>query len=234
MNDAPSGDDELKVVGKRLPRVDAGERVTGRALYPADLVRPGLIHGRLKRSPHAHARIVRIDTSRAAAVKGVLAVVTAADFPEIKPGTIIPFGETGADLWVSAEIVMARHKVNWIGHPVAAVAATDVHVAAAAIELIEVEYVVLPAVMSIEAATAASAAPIYPEHKTKGFDASVTIPPNIGSRTLIERGDVTGALAGAACCADTEPAAANMAAMAILMDFNFMLRMVNLSSRNFD
>ena len=198
MNDAPSGDDELKVVGKRLPRVDAGERVTGRALYPADLVRPGLIHGRLKRSPHAHARIVRIDTSRAAALKGVLAVVTAADFPEIKPGTIIPFGETGADLWVSAEIVMARHKVNWIGHPVAAVAATDVHVAAAAIELIEVEYVVLPAVMSIEAATAASAAPIYPEHKTKGFKASSTIPPNIGSRTLIERGDVAGALAGAA------------------------------------
>ncbi len=115
----------LQVVGKRLPRVDAGERVTGRAIYPADLTRPGMVWGRIKRSPHAHARILSIDTSKAAALKGVLAVITAADFPNVPQGTIIPFGETGADAWVSALTVMARDRAYWRGHPVAAVAAVD-------------------------------------------------------------------------------------------------------------
>ena len=197
MNDAP-GPNDLKVVGKRLPRVDAGERVTGRAIYPGDLVRPGLVHGRLKRSPYAHARILSIDTSRARALKGVLAVVTATDFPEIKPNTIIPFGETGADLWVSAEIVMARTKVTWIGHPVAAVAAVDPHIAAAALELIDVTYDVLPPLVTIEAAMAVDAPLIYPDLKPKGFDPGVTPPRNVGSRTLIERGDVGAAMATAA------------------------------------
>ena len=92
-------DKAMKVVGKRVPRVDAGERVTGRAIYTADLTRPGLACGKIKRSPHAHARIVSIDTSKAEKLKGVLAIVTAADFPVVEPGTIIPFGETGADAW---------------------------------------------------------------------------------------------------------------------------------------
>ena len=74
---------ELKVVGTRAPRVDARERVTGEAIYPADLDLPGMVHAKLLRSPHAHAHIRGIDTSRAAALKGVLAVVTAADFPEL-------------------------------------------------------------------------------------------------------------------------------------------------------
>lgn len=196
MNDATPSDH--KVIGKRLPRVDAGERVTGRAAYPADLVRPGMIVGRLKRSPHAHARIVAVDTSPARALKGVLAVLTGADFPEIKPGTIIPFGETGADLWVSAEIVMARGRVTWVGQPVAAVAAVDAHVAAAALDLIDVTYEILPALTTIEAATAPDAPLIHPELKPKGFDAGSPVPRNAGSRTLIERGDVTAALASAA------------------------------------
>ena len=74
---------DYKIVGKRAPRIDAGERVSGRAIYPADLVRPGLVHGSILRSPHAHARIVSIDVSRAATMKGVLAVVAAADFPDV-------------------------------------------------------------------------------------------------------------------------------------------------------
>lgn len=188
----------LAVVGQRLPRVDAGERVTGRAVYPADVVRPGMLEGAIKRSPHAHAIIKRIDTSKALSLPGVKAVVTAADFPEIAPGTIIPFGETGADLWVSALIVMARAKVYWVGQPVAAVAAVDRHTAAAALALIDIAYEVLPAAASIEAAIDAGAAIIHPEHRPKGFDPGAAIPPNIGSRTLVTRGDTTSALASAA------------------------------------
>ncbi len=190
-------DKPLLIVGKRVPRVDAGERVTGRAVYPADLSRAGLIHGRIKRSTQAHARLLKIDTSRARALAGVLAVVTAADFPEIKPGTIIPFGETGADVWVSAVIVLARDKVHWRGQPVAAVAAIDPHIAAAALELIAVEYEPLPAVMDIPAALAPDAPVLYPEHKAKGFESGTPPLKNAGSRTLIERGNIDGALAAA-------------------------------------
>ena len=189
---APS---EQKVIGQRAPRVDGGERVTGRAVYPADLVRPGLCHGRILRSPHAHARILGIDTSKAAALTGVLAVVTANDFPIVPPGTIIPFGETGADAWISAVIVLARDKVLWRGQPIAAVAALDPHIAAAALDLIDVRWEILPAVMSIAAAMAPEAPLIHPDIKPKGFDAGAAIPRNVGARTLIERGDVAAALA---------------------------------------
>ena len=82
----PAPSPALQVIGKRLPRVDAKERVTGQAIYPADMALPGMVHARLKRSPHAHARILRIDSSKAAALKGVLAVVTAEDFPELPVG----------------------------------------------------------------------------------------------------------------------------------------------------
>ena len=187
----------MQVVGKRLPRVDAGERVTGRATYPADMTRPGLVVGRIKRSPHAHARIISIDTTRARALKGVLAVITAADFPVIEPGTIIPFGETGADAWVSALTVIARDRVVWRGQPIAAVAATDAYIAAAALDLIDVAYEVLPAMMDIEAASAPDAPLIYPAIKPKGFDATVLAPRNAGGRTMIERGDVAAAFASA-------------------------------------
>ncbi len=192
----------LQVVGRRIPRVDAGERVTGRAIYCADLMRPGMITGHIKRSPHAHARILAIDTSKAAALKGVLAVVTAQDFPVVAPGTIIPFGETGADAWVSALTVIARDRVLWRGHAVAAVAATDPYIAAKAVDLIEVSYEVLPALMDIETATAPDAAVMFPEHKPKGFDAANPAPRNVGGRTLIERGDTAAALATAAVIAE--------------------------------
>ena len=191
-------DGPLRVVGQRLPRVDAGERVTGRAVYPADFMRPGMLEGAVLRSPYAHARIRSIDTAKARTLPGVKAVVTAADFPAIAPGTMIPFGETGADLWVSAVIVMARGKVLWVGQPVAAVAATDRHIAQAALALIEVAYDVLPAAASIEAAMEEGAAALHPEHKPKGFEPGATIPPNVGGRTVVGRGDTVAALAAAA------------------------------------
>lgn len=191
----------LRVIGQRVPRVDAGERVTGRAIYPADLVRPGMLTGAVKRSVHAHALIKSIDTSKARALKGVKAVITADDFPEIAPGTIIPFGETGADLWVSAIIAIARGKVLWVGQPVAAVAAVDEHVVQEALDLIEVDYEVLPAAASIEAAMAKGAALLHPEHKPKGFEPGAPVPRNVGSRTLIERGDVDAALSASGATA---------------------------------
>lgn len=188
------GDRDLAVVGKRLVRVDAGERVTGRAIYPADLVRPGMIVGAVKRSAEAHARIIDIDVSRARALKGVLAVVTAADFPVVAPGTLIPFGETGADAWASSVIAIARDKVLWRGQPVAAVAAVDAHVAEAALALIEVTYERLPVVADMRAAMAPDAPLLHPEWTPKGFDAGEAPPRNAGSRTLITRGDIAAAM----------------------------------------
>jgi xanthine dehydrogenase molybdenum-binding subunit len=191
-------DHPMQVVGKRVPRVDASERVTGRAIYAADISRPGMVCGQIKRSPHAHARITSIDTSKARALKGVLAVVTAADFPFVAPGNMIPFGETGADAWVSAMTLIARDRALWRGHPVAAVAATDPFIARAALALIDVVYEVLPALMDIAAATAPDAPPIYPDHKPKGFDVAQPAPRNAGNRTVIEHGDVATALAASA------------------------------------
>jgi CO/xanthine dehydrogenase Mo-binding subunit len=187
----------LKVVGKRVPRVDARERVTGEAVYPADLHRPGMVHAKMLRSPHAHARIRRIDTARAQALKGVVGVVTAADFPELPVGETIPMGETGYDMWMVAQVNIARHKVHWVGQPVAAVAAVDVHVAEAALALIDVDYEVLPAALDIASAMAPDA-PVLHEHVlTKGVEPRPRSPSNICSRTVIARGDAAAALAGA-------------------------------------
>jgi xanthine dehydrogenase molybdenum-binding subunit len=188
----------LETVGQRVPRIDAGERVTGRALYPADLMRPGMIVGAIKRSIHAHARILAIDTSKARALPGVFAVITAADFPVIAPGTIYPFGETGADAWVSAQTVIARDHVTWRGQPLAAVAAVDAYTAQAALALIDVAYEPLPALLSINAARAVDAPLIFPDIKPKGFDADHPAPRNAGGRTVISRGDARAQLATAA------------------------------------
>jgi CO/xanthine dehydrogenase Mo-binding subunit len=187
----------LKVIGRRLPRVDARERVTGEARYPADLALPGMVHARLLRSPHAHARIHRIDTTRAEALSGVLAAVSAVDFPELPVGATIPMGETGYDMWMVAQINMARRKVHWVGQPVAAVAAVDVHVAQAALALIEVEYEPLPAVLDIAAAMAADAPALHEHVFTKGIEPRPRTPGNVCSRTVIARGDARGTLAAA-------------------------------------
>src|SRR5215470_9308471 len=186
-----------QVVGKRLPRVDGKERVTGQAIYPADLSLPGMVHAKLLRSPHAHARIRSIDVARAQALKGVLAVVTPADFPELPLGATIPMGETGYDMWMVAQINLARGKVHWVGQPVAGVAAVDAHVAEAALALIEVCYEPLPAVFDIAAAMMPEA-PVLHEHVfTKGVEPRPRAASNVCSRTLIARGDSRGALAGA-------------------------------------
>jgi CO/xanthine dehydrogenase Mo-binding subunit len=187
----------LKVVGKRLPRIDAKERVTGEAIYPADLALPGMAHAKLLRSPLAHARIRRIDTARATAMQGVLAVVTAADFPALPVGSMIPMGETGYDMWMVAAINMARDKVHWVGQPIGGVAAVDSHTATAALALIDVEYEPLEPVLDLVAAMAADA-PVLHEHVfTKGVEPRPRTASNVCSRVVIARGTAAAAFADA-------------------------------------
>src|ERR687884_67634 len=127
---------DYAVVGKRVTRIDADVRVTGKAIFGDDVQLPGLLHGKVLRSPHAHARIRRLDASKAERLPGVRAVVTAEDAPET------PFGGVIKDRWI-----FARDKVRYMGEPIAAVAATDPHLAEEALRLIEVEYEPLPAVI---------------------------------------------------------------------------------------
>ncbi len=130
---------DFRVVGKRMPRPDAIDKVTGRALYGADMHVPGMLVGKILRSPHAHARIKAIDTSAAEALEGVRAVVTGADFPEIAPGEARNVRDNA----------MARDKALYDGHAVAAVAATSAAIARKALKLIRVEYEILPHVTEI-------------------------------------------------------------------------------------
>jgi CO/xanthine dehydrogenase Mo-binding subunit len=125
---------DVRGVGLALPRPDGPEKVTGRVEYVADIKRKGLLHAKLLRSPHAHARIVRLDASRARALRGVRAVLTAADIPELKRKAP-----------TRAHAVLAIDRVVFAGQPVAAVAADEVAIAEEALDLIEVEYEVLPA-----------------------------------------------------------------------------------------
>ena len=123
------------VIGKPVGRVEGPDKVSGAARYAADQLPPGIIWGKAHRSPLPHARIVRIDMARARAVPGVLAVLTAADLPDVLVGRVM------FDM-----PVLARDKVRFIGEKVAVVAAEDPDVAEEAAALIEVEYEDLPAV----------------------------------------------------------------------------------------
>lgn len=134
---------EFSVLGKSLPRVDAYDKVSGRAEYVDDLFLPNMLYGKILRSPHAHANIVKIDTSKAEQLPGVKAVITGKDLPEKKYGTDPRFAD---------EYALARDKVRYIGDDVAAVAAVDEETAEEALGLIEVEYEILPAMFDTEEA----------------------------------------------------------------------------------
>ena len=140
---------EFKVVGTRPLRPDGVDKVTGRARYSADLALPGLLHGKILRSPHAHARIKSIDPSRALALPGVRSVVTSADFPQ-PSGKVADLGEGAMSnpRWISNNC-MASEKALYKGHAVAAVAATSLHLAEQALSLIDVDYEVLPPVIDV-------------------------------------------------------------------------------------
>ena len=165
---------KFKVVGTRPVRHDGTDKVTGRAVYGADIQLPGLLHGKILRSPHAHARIKSIDTEHASAHPGVMAVVTHFDLPWTDDRLM----DVGEDLVMSlrylSTAVLADDKALHKGHPVAAVAASNPHAAEEALDLIEVEYEVLPAVTNVEDAMRPGA-PVLHENITApeglGFEA---------------------------------------------------------------
>src|SRR5919201_853429 len=143
--------EELAIVGKSLTKPDAYPKVTGQTKFADDLALPRMIYGRILRSPYPHARILNVDTSRARALPGVLAVLTGDDLP-IKFG-ILPVSQD--------EEALAREKVRYVGDPIAAVAATDEWVADEALDLIDVEFAELPGYMTIEEAIAGRGEPIH-------------------------------------------------------------------------
>ena len=140
---------KYKVIGTRPIRHDGTEKVTGRAVYGGDVRLADMLHGQVLRSPHAHARIKRIDTSRAEALEGVRAVTSVADLPATDRDEIIDLGEGPARLKFMRDNVLASDKALYRGHPVAAVAATNPHIAEEALSLIQVEYEVLPPVINV-------------------------------------------------------------------------------------
>ena len=186
------------VVGTRPIRHDAVDKVTGRAQYGADLTAAGLLYARILRSPHAHARIKSIDTSKAEAYPGVKAVVTAKNFPSFQANTTL-----GTELEFSVELVeftvelkylrdnvMASDKVLYKGHPVAGIAAADPSVAEEALELIDVEYEVLPPVVTVLDALK-DGAPLLHEHlKTEEFGETSDKASNVASHIQHKLGDV--------------------------------------------
>jgi 4-hydroxybenzoyl-CoA reductase subunit alpha len=128
---------EFNVVGARLPMMDAAQKVKGAALFTDDLILPGMLYGKILRSPFAHAKIVNIDTSKAEKLPGVKGVVTGQEIPDRQYG-IVPKAKD--------EYALAKDKVRYIGDDVAAVCAIDPEIAEEALELIQVEYEELPAV----------------------------------------------------------------------------------------
>ncbi|MDU8912461.1 xanthine dehydrogenase family protein molybdopterin-binding subunit [Aestuariicoccus sp. MJ-SS9] len=187
--DAKFHDRDFKSVGTRPLRPDGVDKVTGRARYGADYNLPGQLVGCILRSPHAHARIVRIDASRALALKGVKAVVTAEDLPDLTDGD--------ASLYAVLDNCMAREKAFYDGHAVAAVAAIDARVARAALKLIDVEYEVLPHVVDVDAAAAPDAPLLHDDVFTGGIDPAPETPSNVANRSEFGHGDVEAGFAQA-------------------------------------
>ena len=173
-----------KWIGQRTLRPDGIEKVTGSAQYAADYAMPGMVYGKVLRSPHAHGVIKSIDTSNAEKLKGVLAVMTGDDLPLLPLDEPLPNGPNDIR-WISRGC-MAREKILYTGHPVAAVAATSPSIAAAALKLIEVDYEVLPHVIDVDEAMAPDAPILHDWIETDGIDG----PTNISDIMTVKTGDV--------------------------------------------
>ena len=181
---------EFKWIGKRPIRPDGVDKVTGRAKFGADLHLPGMLIGRVLRSPHAHARILSINTEKAAALPGVKAVVTGSDFPPAPPPVWQAAGETPVNFRDLARNVMARDKTLYDGHAVAAVAATNAMIAEEAMNLIEVDYEVLPHVIDVREAMKEDAPLLHDDLFTDGVSPKPDKPSNIAKRMEFVLGDI--------------------------------------------
>ena len=183
------GNQSYKWVGTRQPRPDGADKVTGRARFGADFDMPGQLVGKVLRSPHAHANIRSIDTSKAKALRGVNAVITAADLPDM-PDEMAPAGEVMVNLRDVTRNVMAREKALYDGHAVAAVAATSEAIAREALDLIEVDYEVLPHVIDVDGAVAADAPILHDHLRTDGDENAADTPTNVAKRIEFLKGDL--------------------------------------------
>jgi len=173
---------DLHLVGKPHRRIEGLDKATGRAVFADDVRLPGMLHGKILRSPHPHARIVSVDTSAADALEGVHGVVTGRDMPTTFG--IIP--------WTPDEYPLALDRVRYVGDGVAAVAAVDEDTALRALELIRVEYEPLPAFLDpLAALEADGSTPYIHEPGKKGRNGNVT------KQVRLEFGDVDGLMAAA-------------------------------------
>jgi CO/xanthine dehydrogenase Mo-binding subunit len=199
-NDVDTGhvasDKKLKWVGTRPLRPDGVDKVTGRAKFGADLYVPGMLIGKVLRSPHAHARIISIDTSKAEALPGVKAVLTRDDF-EDRESELVPAGEMMVNYRDIVRNVMAREKALYEGHAVAAVAATSNAIAKQALKLIEVDYEPLPHVIDAVEAMQPDAPLLHEDMFTEGVEPAPTKPSNVASRVDCAIGDVVAGFAAA-------------------------------------
>jgi carbon-monoxide dehydrogenase large subunit len=178
---------ELSVVGRPLGRVEGEAKVTGQARFAADVVQPGQLWAKCLRSPHPHARIVRLDVSAARRVPGVHAVLTGADLPR---------GLVG--IRIRDMPLLARDRVRYVGERVVAVAAEDPDVAEEALSLVQVEYEPLPAVFDVEAAMAPDAPVLHPDVADyAGREWDLGAHPNVHAYWAHERGELAAGLAEA-------------------------------------
>ena len=184
-----------KWIGKRTIRPDGADKVTGRAAFGADHSLPGMLWGKVLRSPHPHAIIKSINLSKAASLPGVKAVMSGDDLPIIpldKPLMVGP-----ADMRYVSRNIMARDKVMYAGHAVAAVAATSSRIAQEALALIEVDYEILPHVIDVEEAMRPDAPVLHDFLFTGGVTPKPETPSNIANRLEFKIGDLDAGFAAA-------------------------------------
>ena len=172
---------EYSVVGKRVNRVDALGKVTGKALYAADIILPNMLYGKVLWSSYAHARIRRLDVSKALALEGVMAIITAADVPGQEKEDEYPNPMT---------CCLAKEKVIFAGQPIAAVAAINPNIAEEALNLIEVDYEELPSVIDVLEAMKPDAPLVHPNSYTENLPTKNTKPSNIFWYMKNNRGNV--------------------------------------------
>ena len=182
--------EKYRVIGKDTPKMDGIDKVTGRARFGADVYLPGMLVGKVLRSPYAHAIIKSIDTRRAEALPGVKAVITSADIPDVSPGTPGRQGAiTDREFYLSREL-MAREKALFHGHAVAAVAAINESIAEEALGLIEVEYEVLSHVLDPEVAMRDDAPLLHQTLHTRGQHGTSSEASNLAEHWELSRGDI--------------------------------------------
>ena len=203
MTDSSAGKENYAVIGKNPLRHDGTDKVTGRALYGADIRLPGMLYGAMLRSPHAHARILSIDTTRAEAYPGVRAVVTANDLPDVE-SKVADLGEGTIDLRHQSNNILAADKVLYFGHAIAAVAAINVHAAEESAALIEVEYEVLPPVMDVRKAMQADSPILLGDLRTDELGKKGDVPSNIAAHYQEQVGDVEKGFQDAAVIVERE------------------------------